>query len=69
MPSKQNTKAIEAWQKENVDRILIKPRKKEHFPERIQLAIEKGAARSRQAYILNAIRKALEEDGIPELGE
>ena len=69
MPRKQNTKAIDVWQAEHVDRIIIKPRKEEHFSERIQMAIEKGCGKSRQAYILEAVRKALEADGIPMIEE
>ena len=65
MPRKQNTKAIDAWQAEHVEKIMIKPRKEEHFSERIQLAIDRGLGKSRQAYILEAVRKALEADGIP----
>ena len=65
MASKQNTKAIDAWQAENIERILIKPRKSEHISDRIQIAIDRGIAKSRQAYILDAIRKALEADDIP----
>lgn len=65
MPSKQNIKAIEAWNRENTDLIRIRARKKEHLNERIQMAIEKGCGKSRQAYILEAVRKALEADGIP----
>lgn len=65
MPSKQNLKAIDAWQTENVERIVIKPNKKEHFSDRIQIAIDRGIAKSRQAYILDAVRKALDEDDIP----
>ena len=69
MASKQNTKAIDAWQAENVERILIKPRKNEHISDRIQIAIDRGIAKSRQAYILDAVRKALEEDDIPMIEE
>ena len=69
MPRKQNTKAIDAWQTEHVERIMIKPRKEERFSERIQMAIEKGCGKSRQAYILDAVRRALDADGIPMLGE
>lgn len=69
MASKQDTKAIDAWQAQHVERIVIKPNKDEHLTERIQKAIDKGCAKSRQAYILNAIRKALAEDGIPAIGE
>jgi len=66
---KQNIKAIDAWQAENVERIVIKPNKCERFSERIQIAIDRGIAKSRQAYILDAVRKALEEDGIPMIEE
>ena len=65
MASKQNLKAIDAWQAENVERIVIKPNKKEHISERIQIAIDRGITKSRHAYILDAIRKALEADDIP----
>ena len=65
MPSKQNTQAIDAWNRENTDLIRIRARKEERLNERIQLAIDRGIAKSRQAYILDAVRKALEEDGIP----
>ena len=67
MPSRQNEKAIDAWQTENVERIVIKPNKKERLSERIQIAIDRGVAKSRQAYILEAVRKALEADGIPPM--
>ena len=67
MASKQNLKAIDAWQAENVERIVIKPNKKEHISDRIQLAIDRGITKSRQAYILDAIRKALEADDIPNI--
>ena len=67
MPSKQNTKAIDAWNREHTDMIRIRPRKEEHMPDRIQIAIDRGLAKSRQAYILSAVRKALESDGIPEM--
>jgi len=65
MPSKQNTQAIDAWNRENTDLIRIRARKEEHLNERIQIAIDRGITKSRQAYILDAVRKALEEDGIP----
>ena len=69
MPRKQNIKAIEAWNRENTDLIRIRARKKEHINERIQMAIDKGCGKSRQGYILDAVRKALEADGIPMIGE
>ncbi len=65
MASKQNLKAIDAWQAENIERIVIKPNKKEHISDRIQIAIDRGITKSRQAYILDAVRKALDEDNIP----
>jgi len=65
MPSKQNTQAIDAWNRENTDLIRIRARKEERLNERIQIAIDRGITKSRQAYILDAVRKALEEDGIP----
>jgi len=65
MASKQNTQAIDAWNRENTDLIRIRARKDEHLNERIQIAIDRGITKSRQAYILDAIRKALEADDIP----
>ncbi len=65
--AKQNYEAISKWKSENTERIQILPRKSEHISERIQLAIEQGKAKSRQAYILDAIKKALEADGIPTI--
>ena len=62
MASKQNTQAIDAWNRENTDLIRIRARKDEHLNERIQIAIDRGITKSRQAYILDAIRKALEAD-------
>lgn len=66
MPSKQNTQRIDAWQAEKIDRMTIKPRKELRLPERIQNAVEKGCASSRQEYIVKAVLEALERDGIPE---
>lgn len=67
MASKQNLKAIDAWQAENIERIVIKPNKREHISDRIQLAVDRGITKSRQAYILDAIKKTLEADGIPQI--
>ena len=69
MARKQNIKAIEEWNRENTDLIRIRVRKKEHLVERLQLAIDKGCGKSRQAYILEAVRRALEADGIPMIEE
>ena len=65
MASKQNIRAIDAWNRENTDLIRLRARKDEHLNERIQIAIDRGITKSRQAYILDAVRKALEEDNIP----
>ena len=67
MATKQNIQAIDAWNRENTDLIRVRARKEEHINERIQLAIEQGKAKSRQAYLLDAVKKALEADGIPTL--
>ena len=69
MAKKQDIKAIDAWQSENVERIVIKPRKADQITERIQIAIDRGIAKSRQAYILDAVKKALDVDGIPVNGD
>lgn len=69
MAKKQDIKAIDAWQSENVERIVIKPRKSDQITERIQIAIDRGIAKSRQAYILDAVKKALDADGIPVNGD
>jgi len=69
MPKKQDTKAIAAWAKENTDLIQFRARKHEHLPERVQQAVDQGYAKSRQAYMLEAIRQALDSDGIPAVNE
>lgn len=67
MAKKQDIKAIDAWQSENIERIVIKPRKADHISERIQIAIDSGISKSRQAYILDAVKRALDDDGIPAI--
>ena len=69
MATKQNIQAIDAWNRENTDLIRIRARKEEHINERIEIAISQGKAKSRQAYIIEAVKKALEADGIPEISE
>lgn len=66
MARKQDYKAIDAWQAEHVERILIKPRKEDQISERIQIAIERGITKSRQSFIIDAVLKALDEQGIPK---
>lgn len=65
MARKQNIKAIDDWQSANVERILIKPNKRDCLSERIQQAIDAGKAKSRQSYIISAVKDALDRDGIP----
>ena len=67
MAKKQDIKAIDAWQSENIERIVIKPRKADHISERIQIAIDRGITKSRQAYILEAVKRALDADDIPTI--
>lgn len=55
--------ASERWQRANVERIVIKPNKKERLTQRIDIAAA-AANCSRQAYILDAIRAKLEADGV-----
>ena len=69
MAKKQDIKAIDAWQSENIERIVIKPRKADHLSERIQIAVDRGITKSRQAYILDAVKRALDADGIPTIGK
>ena len=62
MPTKQNMAKIDAWKAENVDRIVIQPRKGRRLPERLKEAVEAGKAKSKQEYLISAIEKALQED-------
>ena len=59
---KQNLAAIDAWQAENVERITVKPRREDRISEQIQTLIDRGVARSRQDYIINAVKVALAND-------
>ena len=59
---KQNLAAIDAWQAENVERITIKPRKEDRISEQIQTLIDRGVTKSRQVYIINAVKVALAND-------
>ena len=66
MPSKQNTKAIQEWQESNTDLIRIRSRKTDQIPQRIQQAVDAGLSKSRQSYIIEAVKQRLAADGIPE---
>ena len=63
--SKAQIDKIAKYQKTNNEQILIKPRKEDRISERIQVLIDAKKTTSKQAYILDAIRKALEADDIP----
>ena len=80
MGNKQNSQSIIAWQKENTELIRIHARKDEHISDRIAQAharkdehisdriaqaVAQGKDKSRQAYILNAVRARLDADGFP----
>lgn len=62
---KQNTRVINKWQAENTELIRIRPRKDEYLIERLQMAADAGKTKSRQGYIIEAIKEKLERDGIP----
>lgn len=61
---KQDIHKIRDWQIENTDRIEIKPNKRLHITERIQIAIDNGYPGKRQTYIIEAINEKLNRDGI-----
>ena len=57
-------KYITDWQREHTDVLTFRVRKEEQLPQRLQQAVDAGKARSRQAYMLDAIRARLDADGI-----
>lgn len=59
---KQNIKKIDEWQAANTERIVIKPRIEDRISERIQALVEAKKAKSKQSYIIDAIKLKLEED-------
>lgn len=52
----------EQYRKANLEVFHVKAQKAERLTERIQAQVDKGKAASKQAYIVAAIRKALEAD-------
>ena len=66
---KQNYAAISKWKSEKTDRIQILPRKEEQLPARIQQAVDAGLSKSRQSYIIEAVKARLDADGIPAADE
>ena len=63
--SKKQIEKMAIYQKEHVEQILIKPRKDDRISERIQFLIEQNRTKSKQAYIIEAVKKQLEADGVP----
>ena len=61
--AKANIEKINQWKAANITRINLEIRNDTGMMEAIQSAVSAGCARSRQAYILNAVREALERDG------
>ena len=66
MSAKQNTQTVQKWMNENTDLIRIHTRKSDQIPQRIQQAIDTGLSKSRQSYIIEAVKQRLAADGIPE---
>ena len=64
--AKQNIAKINEWKAAKVTRINLELRNDSGLVQRIQEAVTQGKAKSRQAYIIEAVRAALERDGIPE---
>ena len=64
--AKQNIAQINRWKAEKVTRINLEIRNDSGLVQRIQEAVAQGKAKSRQAYIIEAVRAALERDAIPE---
>lgn len=62
---KQNVQKINEWKAAKVTRINLEFRNDTGIVQALQTAIETGKAKSRQAYIIKAVRDALEKDGIP----
>ena len=64
MTSKQDLKKIDEWKAANVDRIVIQPRKALRLPQRLQEAVSRGEAASKQEYIIKAVEAALARDEV-----
>ena len=65
MSAKQNTNTVQKWMNENTDLIRIHTRKADQIPQRIQQAVDAGMSKSRQSYIIEAVKARLDADGIP----
>lgn len=60
---RNSNKSHDRWQRENYDSILIKVRKDKQYPIILDIAAKKHGT-SRTQYIINAIDKQLQIDGI-----
>lgn len=67
--TKRDYAAINQWKKDKTERIQILPRKEEHLSARIQQAVDAGLSKSRQSYIIEAVKARLDADGIPAADE
>lgn len=61
--AKANIEKINKWKAANITRINLEVRNDTGIMEAIQSAVSAGYAKSRQAYILKAVREALQRDG------
>lgn len=58
MPAtKKQIDRISEYQKANDEQILINPRREERISERIQVLIDQRKTASKQAYIIQAVKK------------
>ena len=65
MSAKQNIKKIEEWKRSNVTRIHLEVRNDTGIAQRIQQAVDAGLSKSRQSYIIEAVKARLDADDIP----
>lgn len=63
--AKQNIQKINEWKAAKITRINLELRNDTGIVQALQSAVDTGRAKSRQAYIIEAVRSALERDGIP----
>ena len=62
--TKKQMEYISQYREEHYDQVRIQVSKDEHLPELLNIAIERGIAKSKSSYILEAVKKQLKEDGI-----
>lgn len=61
---KKSTATKNRWNTAHYDQIKLTAKKGERIPELLSVAIDRGIAPSRQAYIIDAIKQRLDADGI-----